>query len=78
MNDLVGVDRFANMELTCDIDGKTQTSNINNMNTMIRETGRATFVEDGIPYFQVIECEEDELRNWDVDEEGPVCNPVGA
>lgn len=44
----------------------------------LREVGRVTLTdEDGKPIFQIVDTETNQLRDWDVDEDGaPRCNPV--
>jgi len=44
---------------------------------LLRENGRAALVDESERReFQIVDAETNILRDWDVDEEGPRCNPV--
>ena len=78
MLELSGKDSLTEMELLDDITGKMMPANYNALCKQLRQTGRATLVgPDGKREFQVIDAVTNEIRDWDVDEEGPRCNPVG-
>jgi hypothetical protein len=66
------------LELRDDLTGNVSPSTYNGLCNSLRKTGRATLVgEDGKAVFQVVDALTNELRDWDVDEEGdPICNPV--
>jgi hypothetical protein len=78
MLELSGEDSWTEMELLDDVSGKTMPMNYNALCKQLRVTGRATVLgPDGKREFQVIDAATNEIRDWDVDEEGPRCNPVG-
>lgn len=61
-----------------DMTGKTSPSNYNALCKLLRETGRAALVEEEskLRVFQVVDAATNEIRAWDMNEEGPVCNPI--
>ena len=67
-----------NLELLDDVTGKKTPATYGGLCEKLRTNGRASLVAlDGVREFQIFEGEMNELRPWDVDEEGkPRCNPV--
>lgn len=61
-----------------DDEGKEVGANYARLCTALRKTGRATFFKkDGTRVFQVIESNMNQVREWDIDQDGnPVPNPV--
>jgi hypothetical protein len=44
----------------------------------MKDNGRVSICKNGQREFQIYDCKENEIREWDVDEEGkPRCNPIG-
>jgi hypothetical protein len=70
--------KLADLNLFDDVSDKTLQASYKGLCERLRVMGRATLVSmDGERVFQVIDAETNELRGWDVDEDGkPVCNPV--
>ena len=65
------------LTLVDDISGRSVPASYGALCDRLRTTGRATFTaEDGKREFQVVDAATNEIRDWDVDEEGPRCNPV--
>lgn len=65
------------MQLLDDMSGETKDANYSRLCSDLRQTGRATLTtSDGTREFQVIETVMNSLRGWDVDGDGPVCNPA--
>ena len=60
-----------------DVSGSSVPASYGALCDRLRVLGRATFVApDGRREFQVVDAVTNELRDWDVDEEGPRCNPA--
>lgn len=65
------------LQLVGDMSGDMKDANYSRLCVSLRQTGRATLATpDGTREFQVVETVRNQLRPWDVDEEGPVCNPA--
>jgi len=61
-----------------DIAAKTVPATYGTLCKHLQVMGRAAFVEDDRRReFQVVDALTNEIRGWDVDEEGPRCNPAG-
>ena len=62
-----------------DVSGRSVPASYGALCDRLRTIGRATFTAaDGKREFQVIDAATNEVRDWDVDEEGPKCNPVAT
>ena len=71
-----GIDLKA-LELFNDVTEKRTNLTYGGLCEMLRVNGRATIVAaDGSREFQIIDGDTNVLRGWDVNDEGPVCNPV--
>ena len=65
------------LELFNDVTEKRSRLTYGGLCEMLRVNGRASIVAaNGQREFQIIDGETNILRDWDVDEEGTVCNPV--
>ena len=65
------------LELYNDVTEKRTNLTYGGLCEMLRVNGRAAIVAaDGNREFQIIDGETNVLRDWDVGEEGAVCNPV--
>ena len=42
----------------------------------LRVMGRVALAYNGIREFQIVDVATNEIRAWDIEEDGPVCNPV--
>jgi hypothetical protein len=69
--------QLSDLMLIDDISDKTIPATYGNMCKQLRQTGRAALVDQGGQReFQVVDAVQNEIRGWDVDQEGPRCNPV--
>lgn len=60
-----------------DTSNKMLPASYNALCKYLRQMGRASLVDaNSRREFQVVDASTNELRDWDVDEEGPRCNPV--
>jgi hypothetical protein len=60
-----------------DFSDKTTPCTYNILCTRLRKIGRVTISDGEGPLFQIVDASTNQLRDWDVDEEGePKCNPV--
>ena len=73
-----GTGKLECMLLFDDITDKTTPAAYGALCDRLRVVGRATFVstETGQREFQVVDAMMNEIRDWDVDNEGPRCNPI--
>jgi len=75
---LGGAALVADLAIVDDMSGRSSPATYGLLCDRLRVVGRATLVgPDGRREFQVVDALTNELRDWDVDEEGPRCNPVG-
>jgi hypothetical protein len=61
-----------------DFSKKLSPCSYNGLCKVLREVGRVTLAdEDGKIVFMIVDAETNQLRDWDIDEDGePRCNPV--
>lgn len=78
VSDVVGASRLEEYQLFNDIDQSTVGVSYSRLCRFLSNYGRAILLdEDGVPQFLVVETNQNEWRDWDLDDEGePVPNPV--
>lgn len=60
-----------------DFSDKTMPCTYGKLCNQLTKIGRVTIIDSDGPLFQVVDAEQNQLRDWDVDEGGePKCNPV--
>jgi hypothetical protein len=69
--------KLEDLTIAEDISDKTYPASYKNLCNQLRLVGRASLVDaDGSRVFQVVDAETNVIRGWDVDAEGPRCNPL--
>lgn len=69
---------LGDLTIVDDVSGREAPASYGLLCDRLRVIGRATLVgPDGRREFQVVDAITNETRDWDVDEEGPRCNPAG-
>lgn len=69
--------KIEELEILDDMGGEPVLATYSLMCRRLTKIGRCAFASDGVRQFQMFEAETNKERDWDIDEEGPVCNPVG-
>ncbi len=65
------------LKIVDDMSDKEYAATYDALCKQLRLVGRASLVDqDGRREFQVVDAVTNEIRGWDVDQEGPRCNPV--
>lgn len=71
------IGELADLTMLDDISGGSAPASYASLCTRLRQVGRAALAApDGKREFQVVDAVTNKIRDWDVDEEGPRCNPV--
>jgi len=78
LTDAVGAPELEQYELYNDIDRSTVGANYSRLCKFLSSYGRAVLLDsEGTPQFMVVETNQNEWRDWDLDDSGePVPNPV--
>lgn len=76
--ELIGKGELEKYQLFNDIDQSTVDANYSRLCKFLSNYGRAILLDsEGTPQFLVVETNQNEWRDWDIDDEGePVPNPV--
>lgn len=76
-SELEKLSNISSLIITDDVEGKSKPADYNFLCDRLRVVGRASLMKDGNREFQIVEANMNELRGWDLNEEGkPVCNPM--